>query len=180
MLDLLLLSGALGNPGPRFSPRLVEGKEAALSSSLDAGSRVSKPRAPVFFPRATLRGRPPQALKLYSQHVGLGYESSTGLKEPRVGDLGLVENVLNLGILGEVQSRQPGGRVVLGRGGKRAGLDGFGAGEVVVEDGLAVGLENRLGGHGDCGESCTVGAVVLGESFRWLRALSNSFPDRQH
>ena len=34
-----------------------------------------------------------------------------------------------------------------GRGGQRGGLDDGGAGEVVVEDGLAVGLENGLGGH---------------------------------
>jgi len=84
---------------------------------------------------------------LYSQHVGLGYKSGTGLEQPRVGDLGLVENALDIGIFGEIQSRQPGRRVVLARGRKRARLDDWGAREVVVEDGLAIGLKNGLCGH---------------------------------
>ena len=112
--------------------------------------------------------------------VGLRDELGAGLEEPGVGDLGLVQDVFDAGIFGEVQRGQSRGRVVLGGRRQRARLDDGSTSEVVVEDGLAVGLENRLGGHGDCGESCTVGAVVLGESFRWLRALSNSFPGRQH
>lgn len=83
----------------------------------------------------------------YAQHVGLGDESGIGLEQPRVGDLGLVENTLHIGIFGEVENGQPGGRVVRGRRGERRGLDYGGAGEVVVEDGLAIGLEDRLGGH---------------------------------
>jgi hypothetical protein len=39
------------------------------------------------------------------------------------------------------------GRVVGCLGGERSGLDHRCAGEVVVEDGLAVGLEDRLCGH---------------------------------
>jgi hypothetical protein len=35
MLNLLLLSSTLSNPGPRLSPRLVESEKTALSSSLD-------------------------------------------------------------------------------------------------------------------------------------------------
>lgn len=85
--------------------------------------------------------------RAYAQHVGLGDESGIGLEQPRVGDLGLVENALHVGIFGEVENGQPGGRVVRGRRGERRGLDYGGAGEVVVEDGLAIGLEDRLGGH---------------------------------
>lgn len=83
----------------------------------------------------------------YAQHVWLGDELGAGLEQPRVGDLGLVEDTLHIGIFGEVESRQPGGRVVRGGRGERSRLDYGGAGEVVVEDGLAIGLEDRLRGH---------------------------------
>jgi hypothetical protein len=72
----------------------------------------------------------------------------TGVKKPRVCDLSLVQHIIHISVLGESQRCQPGRSVVLGRGRERAGLDDGGASEVVVEDGLAIGLENRLGGHG--------------------------------
>lgn len=78
----------------------------------------------------------------YAQHVWLGDESGIRLKQPRVGNLGLVENTLDIGIFGEVEDGQPGGRVVLRRRGERGRLDYGGAGEVVVENGLAIGLED--------------------------------------
>lgn len=79
--------------------------------------------------------------------IGLCDELGAVLEEPREGDLGLVEDVLDVGVLGEVQRSKSSRGVVLGRLSKRAGLDRGSAGEVVVEDGLAVGLEDRLGGH---------------------------------
>lgn len=79
--------------------------------------------------------------------VGLCDKLGAVLEEPRVGDLGLVKDVGDVGVLGEAQGGEPGGGVVLGGLGERAGLDGGGAGEVVVEDGLAVGLEDCLGRH---------------------------------
>jgi hypothetical protein len=81
--------------------------------------------------------------------IGLGDELGVGLEKPRVGDLSLVQDVGNVGIFREVQRGESAGRVVSGRRRKRAGLDNGGAGEMVVEDGLAVGLENRLGGHSE-------------------------------
>lgn len=81
------------------------------------------------------------------QLIRLSDELGAGLEKPGVGDLGLVENVLDVDIVGEVQRSQSRRSVVLGRDRQRAGLNGRSAGEVVVEDGLAVGLENRLGGH---------------------------------
>lgn len=81
------------------------------------------------------------------QLVGLCDELGAILEQPRVGDLGLVQNVLDSLVLREVQRGEPGRRVVGGRGRQRGGLDDGSPGEVVVEDGLAVGLENRLGGH---------------------------------
>lgn len=82
--------------------------------------------------------------------IGLCDELGASLEEPRVGDLGLVEDVLDVGVLGESEVSESGGSVVLAGLGKRAGLDGGSPGEVVVEDGLAVGLEDRLGGHCEC------------------------------
>lgn len=79
--------------------------------------------------------------------IGLGDELGVGLEEPRVGDLSLVQDIINVGVLGEVQRGESAGRVVSGRRRKRTRLDDGSASKVVVEDGLAVGLENRLGGH---------------------------------
>jgi hypothetical protein len=117
VLNLLLLTGSLSNPGLGFSPRLVQSQETALASALD-------------------------------ELIGLRDELGIRLEEPRVGDLGLVQNILDVGILGKVQRSQSGRRVVLSWRGKRARLDDGSTSEMVVEDGLAVGLENRLGGHG--------------------------------
>jgi hypothetical protein len=79
--------------------------------------------------------------------VWLCDELGAVLEEPGVGDLSLVQDILDVGVLGELQDSESWRRVVLGRHRKRAGLDGGSAGEVVVEDGLAVGLEDGLGGH---------------------------------
>jgi hypothetical protein len=83
--------------------------------------------------------------------VGLRDELGSGDQQPRVGDLGLVEDVGDLGVLGEVERGQPRGRVVRGRPGQRRWLDDGGAGEVVVDDGLAVGLADGFGRHRGCG-----------------------------
>lgn len=83
--------------------------------------------------------------------VRLRDELGIGLQQPGVGDLGLVQDILNLGILGEVKGGESRGRVVGGGRRKRAGLDDGSTGKVVVEDGLAVGLVDRLGGHSERG-----------------------------
>lgn len=118
VLDLLLLSSSLSNPGLRFGPSLVQSQKTTLASALD---------------------------KL----IGLRDEPGTVVEQPRIGGLSLLQDILNAGILREVQRGQFGRRVVLGWPGKRGGLDDGSTSEVVVEDGLAVGLENRLGGHGE-------------------------------
>lgn len=81
--------------------------------------------------------------------IGLRDELGAGLEKPGVGDLGLVQDGLDAGVLGEVQGGQSRGRVVDGGRRQRAGLDDGSTGEVVVDDGLAIGLGDRLGGH--CG-----------------------------
>ena len=87
------------------------------------------------------------------QLVWLRDELGTGRQQPRVCGLGLVEHAPDIGIRWEVQRCELGRRVVCGRCGQGSGLDDRGAGEVVVEDGLAVGLEDGFGGHCERGSS---------------------------
>lgn len=72
--------------------------------------------------------------------IWLCNELGAGSEQPRVGDLGLVEDVGDLSVFGEVEGGEPRGRVVCGGFGQRRGLDDWSSGEVVVDDGLAVGL----------------------------------------
>jgi hypothetical protein len=83
------------------------------------------------------------------QLVGLSNELGAGDQQPWVGNLGLVEDILDALVFGEVEGGETSGRVVCRGSRERSRLDHRGAGEVVVEDGLTIGLENRLGGH-DC------------------------------
>lgn len=80
--------------------------------------------------------------------IGLCNELGTVLEEPREAQLSLVENSVDIIIVVEVQRGESGRRVVLGGLGKRARLDDIGAGEVIVDDGLAIGLVDSLCGHG--------------------------------
>jgi hypothetical protein len=81
------------------------------------------------------------------QLIGLRNELGTGGEEPRESDLSLVEDILHSLVLREVQRGQTSRRVVCCGGRERGRLDNGSASEVEVEDGLAVGLENRFGGH---------------------------------
>lgn len=81
------------------------------------------------------------------QLVGFGDELGAGSQEPRVGNLSLVEDILHSKVVGEVDGGESGRRVVGGGGRERSRLDDGSASEVVVEDGLSIGLENGLGGH---------------------------------
>lgn len=81
------------------------------------------------------------------QLVGLRDEADTVLEQPGVCDLRLVQDILDALVLREAERSQPRGWVVLRWLGQRRGLDDGGASEVVVEDSLAISLENGLGGH---------------------------------
>jgi hypothetical protein len=83
------------------------------------------------------------------QLIGLSDELGAGDEEPRVGDLSLVEDILDGLVFGEVEGGETRRGVVCGGRRERSRLNDRSAGEVVVEDGLAVGLEDRFGGHGD-------------------------------
>jgi hypothetical protein len=81
------------------------------------------------------------------QLIGLSDKLGAGDQEPRVGDLSLVKDILDGLVIGEVKGGETSGRVVCGGGRERSGLDDGSPSKMVVEDGLAVGLENRFGGH---------------------------------
>lgn len=87
------------------------------------------------------------------EHVWLCDELGIFLEEEREGGLGLVEDTLDILAFREVDGRESGGGVVRFWCCEGSGLDDGGASEVVVEDGLAVGLEDGLGGHV---EGCSV------------------------
>jgi hypothetical protein len=84
------------------------------------------------------------------QLIGLGDKLGAGDQEPRVGDLSLIKDILDSLVIGEVERCETGRRVVCSRGGERGRLDHWGASEVVVDDGLAVGLVDSFGGHNVC------------------------------
>lgn len=129
-LDLDGLASPRLDPLAGIGPRLVQGQQAALASSLD-------------------------------QLIWLRDELGARGQQPRVGGLGLVEHALDVGVSGEVQRGELRRGIVCCRARQRCGLDEGSAGEVVVEDGLAVGLEDGFGGH--CGGECELELLVSDE-----------------
>lgn len=81
------------------------------------------------------------------QLVWFGNELGTGSEQPRVDDLCLVEDILDSGVFGEIDGGESGRSIVGGRGRERRRFDDGGTSEVVVEDGLAISLEDRFGRH---------------------------------
>lgn len=81
--------------------------------------------------------------------IGLCDKLGARLEQPGVLDLGLVKDVLGGSIRGKVEGAELGVRVVVGGRRERSRLDDGSSGKVVVEDGLAIGFEDRLCGH-DC------------------------------
>jgi hypothetical protein len=79
--------------------------------------------------------------------VGLCDELGTGSEKEGESGLGGVKDTLDVVAIGKGDGCELCGRVVGCLGGERRGLDHGRASEVVVEDGLAVGLEDRLCGH---------------------------------
>ena len=114
----------------------------SLDTLLLSGPRLDP--LPRLGPRLVQREQAALASPL-DELIWLCDELGTGGQQPWVCGLGLVEHALDVLIGGEVQRCELGGGVVCGRRGQGSGLDDRRAGEVVVEDGLAVGLEDRLG-----------------------------------
>ena len=97
------------------------------------------------------------------QLIRLRDEFGAGNEQPRVLGLCGIEHPLHVCVLGEIERGELGGRVVGGRLWQRRWLDERCSCEVVIEDGLAVGLENRLGGH-DERVLCATGPGVSGSN----------------
>lgn len=89
--------------------------------------------------------------------VGLCDKLGAGGEQEGIGGLGAVEDTVDVVALLEAEDGEFGGRVVGGLGRQRGGLEKGRAGEVVVENGLAVGLEDGLGGHGGGCIGCSTG-----------------------
>jgi hypothetical protein len=84
-----------------------------------------------------------------NQLIWLSDELGAGSQQPRVDNLRLVQDILHSGVFREVDGGKSGRRVVGGGRRERSRLDDRSPGEVVVEDGLAISFENRLGGYDD-------------------------------
>lgn len=143
-VDVDIVLGVLGVRNERLDKEVSQDTSSVLNLLFLASSLCNPGLG--FGPRLVQRQKTTLASAL-DELIGLCDELGAVLEEPRVGDLGLVQDILNVGILGEVQRSQSRRRVVLGWSWERAGLDDGSTSEVVVEDGLAVGLENCLGGH---------------------------------
>jgi len=114
----------------------------SLDTLLLSGPRLDP--LPRLGPRLVQREQAALASPL-DELIWLCNKLGAGRQQPRVCGLGLVEHALDVLIGSKVQRGELRGRVVCGRGRERGGLDDGGTGEVVVEDGLAVCLEDGLG-----------------------------------
>lgn len=141
-VDVVLSFLRVGNE--RLNQELTENASDGLN--LDVLSGASLNPFPSLSPGLVQSEETALATSL-DQLVGLSNELSTGGQQPRVGHLGLVEDILDGTVFREVERGETSGRVVSGGRRKRSRLDDGGTSEVVVEDGLAISLENRLGGH---------------------------------
>lgn len=143
-MDVNVVLGLLGVRHERLNQELTQDTGDGLNLDVLGGAGLN--------PLAGLRpglvqGEKTALASALDQLIGLRDELGAGGQEPRVGDLGLVEDILDGLVIGEVEGCETSGRVVCRGGREGRGLDDGGTSEVVVEDGLAVGLENGLCGH---------------------------------
>lgn len=140
MLYFLRFCGALSNPSLGLGPGLVQSQKTTLASSLNQ----------LIWFRLLIRQSWPlqKDVSVYDTRTLriTYYELCAALEEPGICDLGLVKNVVDIDIIGEMERGKSGGRIVLGLG-QRTRLNDRSTSKMVVEDGLPVGLVNRLGGH---------------------------------
>lgn len=129
-----------------------EGFDQELAENTSDGLNLNVLSSTSFNPLLGLRPRLVQGQETalaasLDQLVGFGDKLGTGSQQPRIDDLGLIEDILDGGIFGEVERGEPGSGIVSCGGRKRRGFDDRGASEVIIEDGLSIGLEDGLGGH---------------------------------
>lgn len=130
----------------RLDQELSEDTINSLDSLVLAGTLLNPCSG---FSPGLVQGQKAALASSLDELIGLCNKSGARLVQPGVLDLSLIKDVLGGSTLGEVEGAELGVRVVVGSCGERSGLDDRSSGKVVVEDGLAIGFEDRLCGH-DC------------------------------
>jgi hypothetical protein len=144
-VDVDVVLGVLGVRDERLNEEMSQDASGVLNLLLLQGT-LSNPSTSLS--PSLVKSQETSLATTLDELIGLCNELGTILEEPREAQLSLVENSVDIVIVVEVQRGESGRRVVLGGLGKRARLDDIGAGEVVVDDGLAIGLVDSLCGHG--------------------------------
>jgi len=142
-VDVVLSLRRMGNEG--LDQERPQNADRVLDLLRLAGA-LSNPR-PRLGPRL-VEGQQTALAAALDELIGLRDEPGTGLEQPGICLLGLVEDGVDVGALRKAQRRKFRRRVVLGRRRQRTRLDHWSPGEVIVEDGLAVGLVDALRRHG--------------------------------
>lgn len=81
------------------------------------------------------------------QLVWFGDELGARGQQPGIGDLSLVQDILDSSVFGEVDGGESGRRIMGGRWREGSRLDDGSTSEMIVEDRLPVGLEDGFGRH---------------------------------
>ena len=147
-VDVDVVLGVLGVRHERLDQELSQDTIDSLDS-LGLASTLLNPSSGLS--PGLVQGQKAALASSLDELIGLCDELGARLVQPRVLDLGLVKDVLGGSTLGEVERAELGVRVVVGSSRERGRLDDGSSGKVVVEDGLAIGFEDRLCGH-DCEE----------------------------
>jgi hypothetical protein len=129
----------LGVGNHRLNEELAQDTGNVLNGDLLGGAGLNP--LPSLSP-GLVEGEEAGLASTLDQLIGLSDELGAGHEQPWVGDLGLVEDILDGLVFGEVEGGETRRRVVCGGRRERGRLDDGSASEVVVEDGLAVGLED--------------------------------------
>ena len=144
--DVDVVLGVLGVRHERLDQELSQDTIDSLDS-LGLASTLLNPSSSLS--PGLVQGQKTALASSLDELIGLCDKLGSRLEQPGVLDLGLVKDVLGGSICGEVEGAELGVRVVVGGRGERSRLDDGSSGKVVVEDGLAIGFEDRLCGH-DC------------------------------
>lgn len=99
-----------------------------------------------------VEGEEPALASSLDQLIWLSHQLQSRLQQPWECSLCLVKDAIDVFTFWEVKRSQTGRWVVLAGGLQRCWSNDWGASEVIVENGLAVGLEDGFGGHCRSGE----------------------------
>jgi hypothetical protein len=144
-VDVDVVLGVLGVRHERLDQELSQDTIDSLDSLGLAGTLLNPSSG---LSPGLVQGQKAALASSLDELIGLCDELGARLVQPGVLDLGLVKDILGRVLGAEVERAELGVRVVVGGWGERSGLDDGSSGKVVVEDGLAIGFEDRLCGHG--------------------------------